>query len=269
MRAGRGHEAVIRILGIDAALDGVAAQLDVFLLEGQRLTLSDTDLEMNEVGAGDQLGDGMFDLEPRVHFEEIEVLLLIEEEFDRAGVGVPSGEREVNRSFAHALAEIRIDDGGGGFLDDLLVTSLDRAFALAEGDAVAMLVGKDLDFDVTRTFDELLEIDFAGTERALGFATGGGEGGGQIFRTIHGAHTFAAAAGSGLQHDGIANACGNVGGLFGRGEAMNAAGSAGHTRFVGGLAGVGLGTENAHGRRRRPDELDAAVLAHLSEICVF
>ncbi len=150
--------------------------------EGEGLALGDADLEMDEVVAGDEFGDGMFDLETGVHLEEVEALpCVVDEELDGAGVGVSGGEREANGGFAHASAEVGIDDRGRGFLDDFLMAALDGAFALAEGDAVAMLVGEDLDFDVAGALDELLEIDLAGAEGALGFTAGGDKGGGQVF----------------------------------------------------------------------------------------
>ncbi len=62
------------------------------------------------------------------------------------------------------------------------MAALDGAFAFAEGDAVAMLVGKDLDFDVARALDELFEVDLAGAEGALCLAAGGSECGRGVLR---------------------------------------------------------------------------------------
>jgi hypothetical protein len=53
MRPGRGRE-LVRVLGVDAALDGVAAHLDVALREGQLLAGGDADLHLHDVDAGDQ-----------------------------------------------------------------------------------------------------------------------------------------------------------------------------------------------------------------------
>jgi len=44
-------------------------------------------------------------------------------------------------------------------LDQLLVTALDRAVALAEVDDVAVAVGEDLDLDVTGILEVALDID--------------------------------------------------------------------------------------------------------------
>ena len=99
------------------------------------------------------------------------------------------------------------------------MAALDGAFTLAEIEAVAVLVGEELDFDVAGPLDELFEIDFAGAEGARGFVAGGDEGGGQLCRALDGAHALAAAAGCCLEHDGIADLCGDLEGFVGGGEA--------------------------------------------------
>ena len=72
MRPGLGRKFVERILGVDAAFDGVALELHVALRMAQRFAHGDHDLIAHEVNAGDFLGDGMFDLDALVHFEEID-----------------------------------------------------------------------------------------------------------------------------------------------------------------------------------------------------
>src|SRR5690606_2933515 len=77
-RAGRRHERR-RILRVDAALDRVAAPFDVLLSERQRLPRGDRKLRLHDVDAGDHLGNGMLDLHPRIHLNEVELAVLIEE----------------------------------------------------------------------------------------------------------------------------------------------------------------------------------------------
>ena len=86
-RAGRGQEALRRVLGVDAALDRVAAAHDGVLGERQRLAVGDADLLGDEVELGDHLGDAVLDLEPGVHLEEEELAVLVEH-LDGAGVHV-------------------------------------------------------------------------------------------------------------------------------------------------------------------------------------
>ena len=65
-----GQESRIRILGVDPGLDRMAADLHVLLREVERLPRSDAQLRGDEVDAGHRLGDGVLDLQARVHLEE-------------------------------------------------------------------------------------------------------------------------------------------------------------------------------------------------------
>ena len=65
------------------------------------------------------------------------------------------GQRD--RLLAHRLAHFGRDERRRRFLDHFLVAALDRAFALAEVEDVAVLVAEHLDLDVARRLDELLD----------------------------------------------------------------------------------------------------------------
>jgi hypothetical protein len=82
----------------------------------------------------------MLHLQARVHLEEIEVLLPVDDELDRPGAGIAHRLASATGLFAHRLARFGVEEGRRRLLDDLLVAPLDRAFALAQVDAVAMLV---------------------------------------------------------------------------------------------------------------------------------
>src|SRR6185437_7781375 len=95
----------------------------------------------------------MFDLDAGVYFEDVEVLLLVDEELDGAGVGITGGLDETNGRFAQLAADFRPQDWRWRFLDELLVTSLHRAIALPEVDGIAVIVGNDLHFHMPAIFD--------------------------------------------------------------------------------------------------------------------
>jgi hypothetical protein len=61
--ADRRQEVVGRVLGVDAALDGVAALAEIRLGEGQRLPRGDADLQLDQIHAGDQLRHRVLHLE--------------------------------------------------------------------------------------------------------------------------------------------------------------------------------------------------------------
>ena len=96
--AGRGHEGV-RVLGVDAALDGVAGELDVLLGEVERRAGGDLDLLAHQVDAGDHLGHRVLDLQARVHLDEVE-LAVLEQELDGADAAIAELLHGVDRDLA-------------------------------------------------------------------------------------------------------------------------------------------------------------------------
>ena len=67
---------------------------------------------------------------------------------------------------AEVSAQLRRDHEAWRLFDELLVTALDGALALAEGEDVAVLVGEDLELDVARALDELFHVEVAVAEGA-------------------------------------------------------------------------------------------------------
>ena len=101
----------------------------------------------------------MLDLQPRVHLEEIEAFVLPGDKFDRTGVVVSDGFGKRDRLLAHLVARRWVKQRRWGFLNHFLITSLNRAFAFAEMNNVAVLVAKHLNFDMTGVGDEFLDKD--------------------------------------------------------------------------------------------------------------
>src|SRR5262249_33299613 len=82
----------LRVLRVDAAFDGMTAQLDRALENFvQPLALRDADLALDEVHAGHPFGYRMLHLNARVHFHEGQVSVLVHQKLDRAGVAISSG----------------------------------------------------------------------------------------------------------------------------------------------------------------------------------
>ena len=72
----------------------------VVLGEAEGLAGGDAELQLDEVDAGDQLGDGVLDLEAGVHLEEVELAVLVEE-LDGAGVDVVAALGDRHGGLAH------------------------------------------------------------------------------------------------------------------------------------------------------------------------
>ena len=124
----------------------------------------DQQLRLDEVDAGDQLGHRMLDLDARVHLDEVELAVLVEE-LERAGAAVADRAAGLDAALAHAArAAGAVMPGRRRLLDDLLVAALHRAVALAQVDDVAVSVGEHLDLDVARPLEELLHVDLVVAE---------------------------------------------------------------------------------------------------------
>src|SRR6185312_12455840 len=77
-RAGRRREGA-RVFGVDAALDGMALEADVLLPHRKPTAGSDADLLVDQIDARDRLGHRVLHLKARVHFDEVELAVLVEE----------------------------------------------------------------------------------------------------------------------------------------------------------------------------------------------
>ena len=261
--AGRGQEVAERILRVDAALDRPAFALDLGLRERQRLAGGHADHQLDQVEARDGLGHRMLDLQPRVHLEEVEALVLADHELDRAGALVVDRLGQLHRLLAHGLARLVADEGRRRLLDHLLVAPLDRAFALVEVDHVALRIAQHLDLDVARLLDELLDEDPVVAEAVAGLVAAGGEAVEGVLVVEGHAQALAAAAGRGLDHHRVADLAGNLDRALGRLDGVVPAGNGVDLGFVGQLLGGDLVTHGGNRRVLRADE-DDALFFHLA-----
>ena len=132
----------------------------------------DADLLEDQVDVGDHLGHRMLDLDARVHLDEIELAVLVEE-FDGADAEIFELAHRLGDRLADLVARAGVERRRGAFLPDLLVPALQRAVALAEMDGVALAVAQHLDLDVARLLEIFFQIDRIVAERGLGFGARG------------------------------------------------------------------------------------------------
>ena len=186
--------------------------------------------------------------------------VLAGDELHRAGAVVADGLGQRDGLLAHGLARLGIEQRRGRFLDHLLVAALDGAFALAEIDDVAVLVAQHLDLDVARVLDELLDEHAIVAEARLGLRAGETEAFLGLLGVVGDAHALAAAAGRGLDHDGIADLGGDLHGMLGVGDLAEVAR---HGRDLGlgrRLLALDLVAHGGDGARVGADEDDAGLL---------
>ena len=108
-RAGIGTEAVIRVLGGDATLQGrtgdgnlVLGEVNIF----QRCAGRDIHLGLDDVYAGDFLGHGVLHLHTRVHLDKDVVAALIHEEFHGTRALIVDVLAELHRILADAVTQL-------------------------------------------------------------------------------------------------------------------------------------------------------------------
>ena len=202
-RPGRGHEG-LGILGVDAALHGVAADLHVALGVGQALAGGDQQLRLHQVDAGDELGHRVLDLDAGVHLDEVELAVLVEE-LHGAGAAVADRAAGLDAALAHEAALAHGDARSRGLLDHLLVAALHGAVALAQVNDVAVRVGQHLELDVPRLLQEFLHVDLVVAEGGARLGAGDADGVQERGLGVHDAHAAAAAAAGGLDDHRIAD----------------------------------------------------------------
>ena len=260
---------VVRVFGIDAALESMAFDVDVFLLVLQRQTAGNADLFLYDVHAGNQLGNGVFDLDAGVHFDKEKLAVFIQE-FKRTCATVADAFAGVGTGFADFFAGFFVDEGRGGFFDDFLVAALHGAIALGKVDGVAVFVGEHLDFDVARALQVAFHIDHRVAERRACFGFGHFDGLDEVFFFLDHAHTASAAATRCFDNHGITDFVGgfeDFGGIVGQGAVRT--GNARYARFNHRVFGGNFVAHQADSFGFGADEDEAGLFDLFGKVGVF
>jgi hypothetical protein len=248
---------------------GMAAELDVALAERQLLARGDAQLGLDDVDAGDHLGDRVFHLHARVHLDEEELALLVQE-LEGAGAAVADLAAGLCAAIADPGHLARRQPGRRGLFDDLLVAALHRAVAGPEGDRVAVLVRENLHLDVARVLEVLLHVDRRVAERRAGFATRRADGVEQRGLGVDDAHAAPATAAGRLDDHRVADAAGDPDDLLRVvGQRTLDARHDRHARLLHRDLGADLVAHHPDGVGPRTDEHEAALLDALGEIGVL
>ena len=163
-----GLEILLWVLGVDPALDRCPLDADVALFPRECFSGRHLNLRFDQIDARHHFADGMLHLDARVHFNEIEMVVPVDDELDRTGVGVSGFLHEPHGGVADLLPDFVGQVGSGALFDKFLVAALRRAVPLPQMDDVAVMVGQDLHFDVPRALDELLDVDALVPECSFG-----------------------------------------------------------------------------------------------------
>lgn len=146
----------------------------------------------------------MLNLDTRVDLNEVVSVLLINQELRSACIAISSSLGQSDGIREDAVTNIGGKVLGRGNLDDLLVSSLDRAVTLVQMDNVAMVVTEKLDLNMLGLVKEALNKNGTIAEGSLGL------GGGALEVLLQGllltddSHTTTATTISSLDDDGEA-----------------------------------------------------------------
>ena len=203
----------------------------------------------------------MFHLKPGVHFEEVKALArgvcAADDQLDRARAVIAHRAAECDALLAHRLAHFGRDEGRGRFLHHLLMAALDAAFALIKIENVAVLIAEDLDFDVARIEDELLDEHAVIAKRIEPLALGCLKTFAHVLLIVCQPHALAAAARAGFHHHRIADLGRNAHRVLGIIDLTDKAGDDIDARFQRELLALDLVTHRGNRVYRRADKRDA------------
>ena len=187
-------------------------QCDVFLRRYARFrstndgALNQMNLRLDDVNSGDFFSDGMLDLNTRIDFDEVKRPgVNIHQEFDGSSTHIACCISYFQGIFAEFLTLFGIQIRCRCTLDNLLVTSLYGAITFKQVYCIAVCIAENLCLDVTRTFDQFLQIDFVLAEGRACFAACFIGFFFEILLTAYRAHATTATTPGGLEHDRIAN----------------------------------------------------------------
>ena len=135
----------------------------------------------------------MLDLDARVHLDEVELAILIQE-LERAGAAIADRAAGLDTTFAHETPLARSDARRRRLLDHLLMAALQRAVALAQMDDVPEIVREHLKLDVARPLQEFLHVHLIVAEGRARFGLRDADGVQKRGLAVHHAHAAAAAA---------------------------------------------------------------------------
>jgi hypothetical protein len=211
----------------------------------------------------------MLDLQASIHFQEVEGLVGTDDELDGTGALILHRLGQRHGLLTHGFADAVVDEGRRGFLDDFLVPSLNRTLAFEQIDGVAKGVGDELDFDMVRSLDKLLDEHAIVAKAVARLVAAGVKAFGGLLVVVGDAQSLAATTGRGLDHDRVTDILGDADGGGGIFDGRVVAGDGVDLGFFSQLL---RGNLVAHGGDRmvlRADEDDAAFFETTRELLVL
>ena len=108
----------------------------------------------------------MLHLEPHIHFHKPEIAFTIQQKFKRTRADITDLFYSIYCKLHYLFALRIIYSGRGRFLQQLLISSLKRTVTVAETDGVSVLIGEDLQFNMSCRVNIFFKIQAAISESA-------------------------------------------------------------------------------------------------------
>src|SRR6266850_1549039 len=192
------------IFGINAYLDRCAIRLRANRFKGSQIARAQSHHPFDDVHARHLLGNGMFDLQPRVDFEKEKFLPIgIVEKLDSACRAIAQALNQAYRCFPEPPAHIGPYARCRRLFDDFLIAALRGAIAFAQCEHSAKSIAEDLYFDMTGFFHVPFEVDATLTEVGCAQPADRRVVLHKFFLGAADSHTDTAAAGRTFEDDGI------------------------------------------------------------------
>ena len=221
------------IFSIDPALNRPPTAPNVLLRERELLACRDPNHLLDQIQSGNAFGHRMLDLQPGVHFQKIEVLVLTDHKLNGARALILDGFGQCNRLRAHRLTGRFGDERRGCLFDDLLMATLNRTFTFVQIDNVAMGVAQDLDLDVPWLQHVLFDEHPIIAKAAQGLAATTGKSVVCFFVIECDPQPLSTPARAGFDHHRITNAPRDFNGLLGRVDRLVVSWDRADTRLIG------------------------------------
>ncbi len=227
-------------------------------------------MRFDQIDPGHAFSDGVFDLNARIDFDEIEFAgVCVLQELNGAGGAIADGTADFERRLAQSGALLLGQEGRGGAFDDLLVAALHGAIPLVEMHQVAVGIPEDLHLHMARAPDQLLEIDLILAKGRFGFAPGRRHGLDELPVVLDDAHASAAAAPARFEHHRKTDGVGHGADLHVIGRQGRRCRHHRHPRCRRQITRFDLVAEAAHGVGQRAHEYDAGGRTGLGKLGAF
>mmetsp|Transcript_45978 Transcript_45978/g.80380 ORF Transcript_45978/g.80380 Transcript_45978/m.80380 type:complete len:474 (-) Transcript_45978:388-1809(-) len=270
--ATRRKEIVLGILCVDSRLHSAALGAgDHFLLgNGEGLAGSHAQLQLHQVKASHHLSDGVLNLQSGVHLAEIKVLGDgVHKKLHGAGSDVSNSFCTGHRRVTHGLAHDRIQTVGRGLLQHLLVATLHRTVALQQMHHMAESVTENLQLDVSRVKNKLLQEDGIITERLQALSATGPQGLQERSLVKHRSHALTTTSSNSLNHKRPTNLACLFQQRFVRVVITVVSGGDRHSSSNHDSLALALAAHRTNSPRRRADEHNIGLFAKLAKVQIL